>query len=615
MENQDKYSILREYFGYREFRGGQAEIIDALTAGRDVLCVMPTGGGKSLCYQIPAMLFPGVTLVISPLISLMQDQVRSLTRAGIRAAYINSSLTPRQYAQVLDLAAAGEYKILYVAPERLSVPEFLAVCAEMEISLIAVDEAHCVSQWGQDFRPHYLRISEFVGSLPRRPVVGAFTATATETVRQDVTRALQLRDPLEITTGFDRPNLYFGVRKVRPRHKNEELLSILAGRGEQSGIVYCATRKAVEEVADFLTEQGIPAARYHAGLPDEERRQSQEAFVCDRIPVMVATNAFGMGIDKSNVSYVIHYHMPKDLESYYQEAGRAGRDGEAADCILFYTPGDVRLAQFLIENSEPNPELTSEQAEAVRENDRQRLKHMTFYCTTAGCLRSFLLKYFGDSAPEYCGNCSGCAAGFTERDVTVDAQKILSTVVRSGQRYGARIIIDTLLGSDRERILALGMQNLTTYGLMKDSSGPYIRQVIDRLLYQGALVSDGGALPILRLGDAARPILRGECTVTMMEAPVKKTEPKENKKRRSRTEEDVGLYAALKTLRQSLAAEEKVPAYVIFTNASLADMAIRVPRTKAEMLEVSGVGKKKLERYGDLFLAAIDEYLRGEGTV
>ncbi|MGN0478174.1 MAG: RecQ family ATP-dependent DNA helicase, partial [Hominenteromicrobium sp.] len=388
-----KERILRRYFGYTAFRRGQEEIVDALLDGRDVLCVMPTGAGKSICYQVPALLLPGVALVISPLISLMQDQVEALVQAGVTAAFLNSTLTPVQFRRALHNMERGQYKIVYIAPERLLTEDFNAAVCHMEISLVAVDEAHCVSQWGQDFRPDYLNISRFIGTLKKRPAVGAFTATATKAVRGDIAELLQLQNPLSVTTSFDRPNLYFSVQK--PHSKPLALLELLEARSGKSGIVYCATRRTVEEVEALLNDKGIAAARYHAGLPEEERRRNQTDFVYDRKTVMVATNAFGMGIDKSNVSFVIHYNMPKNLESYYQEAGRAGRDGSPAECILLYSPQDVRINRFLIENSDPNPELDPDTQEAVLKREYERLKYMTFYCTTTDCLRAFILRYFG----------------------------------------------------------------------------------------------------------------------------------------------------------------------------------------------------------------------------
>lgn len=409
MEQPGKQAMekaLKQVFGYDSFRPGQATLAESLLQGRDALGVMPTGAGKSICFQIPGILLPGITLVVSPLISLMRDQVNALVQAGVRGAYLNSSLTPRQYQKALYNARQGVYKIIYVAPERLLTPDFLDFALHTEISLLCVDEAHCVSQWGQDFRPSYLKIRQFIETLPHRPVVGAFTATATQQVRQDILRLLNLQHPRIVVTGFNRENLYFGVR--RPRDKFSELLHILREEKGKSGIIYCATRKTVEQVCQNLQEAGFPAARYHAGLPDEERQQSQEDFLYDRKPIMVATNAFGMGIDKSNVSFVVHYHMPKDLESYYQEAGRAGRDGSPARCILLYSGADVRLNQFMIEKEQENEELDAETARQVRGNELERLKQMTFYATNHRCLRRFLLRYFGENPPDHCGNCSVC---------------------------------------------------------------------------------------------------------------------------------------------------------------------------------------------------------------
>ncbi|MBQ7849816.1 MAG: RecQ family ATP-dependent DNA helicase [Clostridia bacterium] len=406
----DKYEVLRHYFGHEGFRAGQETMVDALLAGRDALGVMPTGAGKSMCYQVPALMLPGITLVISPLISLMADQVAALKSAGVPAAYLNSTLTPRQMELALERAYQGAYKIIYVAPERLETPSFLRFAQSVQIALVAVDEAHCVSQWGQDFRPVYLRIADFVDMLPRRPVMGAFTATATERVRQDIIHHLRLRDPAGVTTGFDRPNLYFEV--VRLKSRDPALMQILAGKRGQSGIVYCATRKAVEAVCDKLCAAGYAAGRYHAGLSDEERRQNQEDFQYDRVQIMVATNAFGMGIDKSNVRFVIHYNMPKSMEAYYQEAGRAGRDGEPSECILLYNAQDIITARWLINNSPPNEALSAAEQANVRRLDLQRLQSMIDYCTKDQCLRGYVLRYFGEKAVEdRCGDCGFCTGG------------------------------------------------------------------------------------------------------------------------------------------------------------------------------------------------------------
>lgn len=397
---------LRKYFGHEAFRPGQEVMVNALTHHRDALGVMPTGAGKSMCYQVPALMLPGVAIVISPLISLMADQVAALKSAGVPAAYLNSSLTPRQMELAMQRARQGAYKIIYVAPERLETPSFQAMAQSMPISLLAVDEAHCVSQWGQDFRPVYLRIADFVDSLPTRPVMGAFTATATERVRQDIIRLLRLQNPETVTTGFDRPNLYFEV--IRPKNRDAALMDILRRKRGESGIVYCATRKAVEQVCDKLIRAGIDATRYHAGLSDEERKENQEKFQYDTCPVMVATNAFGMGIDKSNVRFVIHYQMPRSMEAYYQEAGRAGRDGEAAECILLYNGSDIFTAKWMIEHSEPNENMTAAEQSAVRYQDMNRLNRMVDYCTKPGCLRAFILRYFGENAAQDCGHCSAC---------------------------------------------------------------------------------------------------------------------------------------------------------------------------------------------------------------
>ena len=411
----DKHETLKHYFGHQAFRAGQETLVDALLAGRDCLGVMPTGAGKSMCYQVPALMLPGVALVISPLISLMKDQVAALRSAGVPAAYLNSSLTPHQLDLAIERARMGAYRVIYVAPERLDTFAFRQFAASSPISLVAVDEAHCVSQWGQDFRPNYLKIADFIASLPQRPPVGAFTATATQQVREDIIRLLALNAPVEASTGFDRPNLYFEV--VQPKSKYAALSEILRGKRNRSGIVYCATRKAVEEVCAKLRDEGIAAGRYHAGLSDEERQRSQEDFQYDRVQVMVATNAFGMGIDKSNVSFVVHYNMPRSMEAYYQEAGRAGRDGSDAECVLLYSGSDIYTAKWMIEHGEPNPELSAEQQTQVRRQDMRRLQTMIDYCTGSGCLRGYILRYFGQIAEDTCDGCSRCVGaqyGFVE---------------------------------------------------------------------------------------------------------------------------------------------------------------------------------------------------------
>ncbi len=501
----DKRALLKEFFGHTEFRSGQEQIIDSILSGRDALCVMPTGAGKSVCYQIPALMLKGITLVVSPLISLMKDQVSALIQNGVRAAYVNSSLTPAQYAKVIYNIKCGIYKIIYVAPERLTAADFLDACRMVKVDLLAVDEAHCISQWGQDFRPSYLRIADFSASLGYRPVIAAFTATATAEVKEDIEHSLRLVDPLRVTTGFDRPNLRFSV--IHPKKKFAELLEILKKHNGESGIIYCATRKKVEDVTTKLNDAGYSATMYHAGLSDHTRKSNQEDFVYDRKNIMVATNAFGMRIDKSNVSYVIHYNMPKNIESYYQEAGRAGRDGSAAECILLYNAGDVRTNQFLIDNSEPNPELSAEEQEFLRIREHDRLKQMTFYSTTNSCLRNFILDYFGERSSYYSENCSNCLTQFREVNITVDAQKIMSCIKRTGERYGKKLICDILRGSRNDKILRLGLETQTTYGLMSEYKEAQIREIIGFLEYEGYIRAVGNDYPTLTLTDKASAVL------------------------------------------------------------------------------------------------------------
>ena len=598
----DKLSVLKDYFGHDSFRDGQEQIVDALLDGRDTLCIMPTGAGKSMCYQIPALLFDGVTIVVSPLISLMKDQVGSLVQSGVPAAYINSSLSYPQFLRVLSNVEHGKYKIIYVAPERLLTDGFLDTCKKIKISMVAVDEAHCVSQWGQDFRPSYLKIISFVESLANRPIVGAFTATATNDVKEDIKKILRLENPFEITTGFDRPNLFFVV--IKSSSKDEKLIDLIRERGDRSGIVYCATRKNVESVCELLCDNGFSAARYHAGLDEYERRKNQEDFVFDRKNIMVATNAFGMGIDKSNVTYVIHYNMPKNIESYYQEAGRAGRDGGEADCILLYSPKDVRLNRFMIENSEGNDELTIEENEQIRERDFERLKYMTFYSTTNDCLRGFILRYFGGEKKAYCGKCSNCLSVHKLVDVTIDAQKIMSCIARTGQRYGKTVICDVLKGSKSEKILKAELNNQSTYGIMKEVTARHIFGTID-FLAEKEYISSDNETEVLKLLPKSRDVLFGRERLVM-----KKVENSEKVVKTHRPEVPVNsdLLDALKALRKGIASKKSVPAYVIFTDATLIDMCKKCPETPDEMLEVSGVGRTKLDKFGKQFLEEIAKF-------
>lgn len=578
--------ILKKYFGYDEFRKGQAELIDALIRGKDVLGIMPTGAGKSLCYQVPAMLLEGVTLVVSPLISLMRDQVQALAANGIPAAFINSSLTENQWQQVMTNARSGQYKIIYVAPERLGAPSMLALAQVLQIALLAVDESHCISQWGQDFRPSYLDIPKFVDSLPVRPVLGAFTATATPCVREDILETLNLKNPLTLVTGFDRPNLYFEVKQ--PKDKYSALTQYLR-ENDAGGIVYCSTRKEVESVTEKLLEDGYSAARYHAGLSDGERSRTQDDFLYDRVKIIVATNAFGMGIDKSNVRVVIHYNMPQNVESYYQEAGRAGRDGLPADCLLFYARKDINTALFLINRSE-NPD------EIVR--NKQLLNQMERYCETDGCLRRYMLHYFGETTAEDCGNCGNCNGNFEETDVTVDAKKVLSHILRlnrAGKRFMFTHTADIILGKSED------FTDLSTFGIMKGVPRRYIRRLVSRLAVLGYIYDDG----YLSVTPKANAVLFGDESVTIRGSKPEATT--KAARARKRAEEpryalSEGMLEELKKLRLTIAREEKVPAFVIFSDATLVDMCQKHPYTTEELLSVSGVGQVKLERYGERFL-------------
>ena len=606
------HDILKHCFGHDQFRPGQEELIGAILSGRDALGVMPTGGGKSVCYQVPALLLPGVTLVVSPLISLMKDQVSALKRAGVDAAFLNSSLSPEQLHLAYARAKKGAYKILYVAPERLDTEGFAALMREVPVSLVAVDEAHCISQWGQDFRPSYLNISDFVDTLSPRPVVAAFTATATPKVRQDIVRLLRLNRPACSITGFDRPNLFFDVQ--HPKHKLSALLEMIRARREQTGIVYCVTRSGVERICQALRDKGISATRYHAGLEEEERRTNQEDFQFDRRQVMVATNAFGMGIDKSNVGYVIHYNMPKSLEAYYQEAGRAGRDGGPAECILLFSPGDVTTAKFLIENS-GNEALPEEEQALIRRRDYERLEEMVGYCKTTKCLRGYILDYFGQEHGQACGNCGNCKGSYQLQDITVSAQMILSCVLRIKEKLGyfvgETLVVRTLRGSRDQRVLQLGLEQLSTYGLMDRLPASQVRAWIDFLVLEGYLQINP-AHATLEPTRTSSEILFGGKKLSM---PVRAEAepPKAGKRRAGKTPPPDAaptddLFSALKAVRTQIAQQEHVPAYMVFSNAALLDMAAKTPRTMDEFLEVSGVGDIKAARYGTAFLNAIAAY-------
>lgn len=607
-----KRKILKQYFGYDDFREGQEVLIDSILSGRDTFGIMPTGAGKSLCFQIPALILEGLTLVVSPLISLMKDQVGALNQAGIHAAYLNSSLSANQYFKALQYAKEGRYPIIYVAPERLLTDSFLDFALHAKIAMVAVDEAHCVSQWGQDFRPSYLKITEFIERLPYRPVVSAFTASATKEVREDIIDILMLRSPTVMSTGFDRPNLYFEVQM--PKNKYQALTDYLNRHSGESGIIYCLTRKQVEEVCGNLVKEGVPATRYHAGLSDEERKNNQDDFIYDRAPVMVATNAFGMGIDKSNVRYVVHYNMPKNMESYYQEAGRAGRDGEPAECILYYGGQDVVMNQFFIENNQDNDELDELTRQLVRERDHERLRKMTFYCFTNECLRDYMLRYFGEYGGNYCGNCSNCMTQFEEVDITELAACIVCCIREAGQRYGVNVLIDTLHGANTAKIRQYRMDRNSFYGKLAKIPVYRLRQIVNYLQVEGYIRLTNDEYMLVKLTEKARGILEEKDTLIMkMAKEQEKREKKESGQKKKSAgsgqlnPEDEQMFERLRLLRTEIARKEKVPPYIVFSDKSLIHMCILKPKTKAEMLKVSGVGEFKFEKYGEAFLEKISQ--------
>jgi len=594
------YEVLKKYFGYESFREGQQELITNILERHDVLGIMPTGAGKSICYQVPAVMLEGITLVISPLISLMKDQVGTLNEAGIRAAYLNSSLSYAQYRKALSLARGYTYKIIYVAPERLMSDEFLSFAKEMKISMVCVDEAHCVSQWGQDFRPHYLHIREFLKEMPQRPIVSAFTATATTQVKEDILQLLDMKDPYTITTGFERKNLYFAVEK--PKDKYQALLHYVKQHTEDAGIVYCLSRKTVEEVCDRLCADGFAATRYHAGLSDAERMNNQDDFIYDRKTIMVATNAFGMGIDKSNVRFVVHFNMPKNMESYYQEAGRAGRDGEQADCILLYSGKDVRLNQFLIEQGSGHEDMEEAVRMELQQKEKERLKSMTFYCTIPSCLRHYMLKYFGEESDGFCGSCSNCLTQYEECDIRLEASRLVECIRHSGERFGKTMIVDIVKGSANAKIKSYHLDRNPAYGSLKDSSRNHLYEILQHLQFQGILKQSEDGYSVLSIHQEELlptdgPLIMKIVKEKQVQTPVVQTDSGDNR-----------LFELLRICRSQLARKAHVPPYMVFSDKTLHDMCAKAPHSREEMLGVSGVGEVKYDKYGEAFLKVIASF-------
>ena len=648
--HQAALEALTRYFGYDSFRPGQQGIVEALLAGRDVLGVMPTGAGKSVCYQIPAALSPGATLVISPLISLMRDQVDALNDLGMPAAFINTTQTPDEQAMVFAQAAAGQIKLLYVAPERLETGRFRDFAARTPISLIAVDEAHCVSQWGQDFRSSYLGIGDFIAGLPQRPPVGAFTATATERVRRDIVGLLGLRNPAVTVTGFDRPNLYFDVVKLETKYKAAWVARYVADHPDESGIVYCATRKTTEALADTLNQMGHPAVAYHGGMSPDAREAAQRDFITDKVPVVVATNAFGMGIDKSNVRYVIHHNLPESIEAYYQEAGRAGRDGEPSRCTLLWNESDIVTRRRLLDNDYENERLTPEEREIVRQSKRRLLDGMVGYCRTTDCLHRYMTRYFGQelspnagsaagediaadsSQSGRCGACSNCESTFETIDVTRVAQAISRCVHDVGQRVGSGKIVKILRGSRAQDLAWLNPERMPTFGMLKDVNEARVRDVLSQMATDGYLSIAEGRMPIVMFGARA-----AETAAPDFHYEIKRVERKSEAAGSGRSggvadtadsanvpgdalgsyipdDDEESLFQKLRELRRTIAQEIGKPPYIVFSDKTLRDMARIKPVTNAQFLAVNGVGQHKLDLYGQRFMQAIASFNAGSAS-
>jgi len=579
--------LLASYFGYSSFRRGQDETIKNVLDGKDTVCIMPTGGGKSICYQIPALVFEGTTLVISPLISLMKDQVDTLVQNGISATYINSSISIAEANQRIQLAKQGHYKLLYVAPERLDSMEFVDQLIDMKIPMIAIDEAHCISQWGHDFRPSYLHIHRILDYLPEKPLILALTATATPQVRDDICNTLEINQENTIMTTFERENLSFSV--IKGQDRNAYLADYIRQNQKESGIIYAATRKVVDQLYEDLMKAGVSVSKYHAGMSDSDRNEQQELFLRDEVSVMVATSAFGMGIDKSNIRYVIHYQLPKNMESYYQEAGRAGRDGLDSTCILLYSSQDVQVQRFLIDQST---------GESRFSNELEKLQNMTDYCHTEQCLQSFILQYFGEEPKEDCGRCGNCTDNRESIDVTRESQMVLSCMIRTNQRFGKQMIAQVLTGSKNKKVIEFNFHTLPTYGLLSNRSVKEVSEFIEFLISDELIAVEHGTYPTLKVTEKGKEVLLG----------------KENVLRKERVEtrqivQDHPLFEVLREVRKEIAQGEGVPPFVIFSDQTLKDMCVKMPQNDSELLTVKGIGEHKLVKYGSHFLQAVQHFI------
>lgn len=586
-------NLLKKHFGYNEFRKAQEKVIESILKKEDTVAIMPTGAGKSICYQIPALIFQGVTVVISPLISLMKDQVDSLKEVGIEATYINSSLNNLEIEERIFNAREGLYKLIYIAPERLESDSFVRSLNNLNIALLAVDEAHCVSQWGHDFRPSYTKISNFIRKLSKRPIVAAFTATATETVRRDILNSLELQNPKVFVTGFDRENLSFSV--IKGEDKEKFIFDYLENNIGKVGIIYTSTRKEAESLYNKINKKGYKVGVYHAGLNDEERKKTQEDFSFDNIEIIVATNAFGMGIDKSNVRFVIHHNIPKNMEAYYQEAGRAGRDGEESECILLFSPNDIRLQKYFIDESFLSPER--------KNNEYNKLRAMVDYCYTSKCLRSYILEYFGEEPlEEKCNNCSTCNDNREEKDITLEAQKIFSCVYRMKERFGVNMVADVLRGSKNKKLLSLDLDGLSTYGIMEEFTQKDIVALMNKLIADDYMVTTDDKFPVVRLRAKSYDVLKGKETVAIKVSKIEKKVKADNE-----------LLDRLKQLRKEISQEESVPPFMIFPDATLKELSEYMPTKEEDLLKIKGIGERKAEVYGERFIKSITEYMDENG--